>query len=100
MTSPGQRAGRGVVIEGRHNVSQWREADTGWVLSFDQADALFGRPGGVDAYNSRYGNQAVAYLLRRAEEYRGVVILSTGARPYLGGRAMSRIDQVVDFPPY
>ena len=77
-----------------------RAADTGWVLYFDQADALFGRPGGVDNSNSRYGNQAVAYLLRRAEAYRGVVILSTQARPYLDGPATSRIDRVVDFPRY
>jgi len=70
---------------------------TGWVLFFDEADALFGRRNGVNVHNSRYTNQELSYLLRRAGQYRGVVIISTLAKPYLGGHLRRLIDGIVEF---
>jgi len=75
-----------------------RAAQTGWVLFFDEADALFGKRSGLSSSNSRYANQEVSYLLRRAEQYRGVVILSTRGRPVLGGSLQRRVKEIVAFP--
>lgn len=70
---------------------------TGWVLFFDEADALFGRRNGVNVHNSRYTNQELSYLLRRAGQYRGAVIVSTQAKPYIGGHLRRLIDEIVEF---
>lgn len=37
----------------------------GWILFFDEADALFGKRTGVKDAHDRYANQEVSYLLRR-----------------------------------
>lgn len=74
-----------------------RASQTGWVLFFDEADALFRRRNGVSVQNSRYSNQEVSYLLRIAERYRGLVIVSTLAKPYLGGHLGPLIDGIVEF---
>ena len=69
----------------------------GWILYFDEADALFGKRTGVRSHNSRYANQEISYLLQRAEDYRGVVILSTHAKPEFAGRLMRRFEGLVEF---
>lgn len=48
----------------------------GWVLVFDEADALFGKRTGVKDSNDKYANQEVSYLLQRIEKYDGVVIIN------------------------
>ena len=49
----------------------------GWILFFDEADALFSRRSVSGSSNDRYANQQVSYLLQRMETYTGVVILRT-----------------------
>ncbi|MCB1886575.1 MAG: AAA family ATPase [Rhodocyclaceae bacterium] len=50
-----------------------RARQQGWVLFFDEADALFGKRTEVNDAHDRYANQEVSYLLRRREATPGVV---------------------------
>ena len=51
--------------------------ESGAVLLFDEADALFGSRSEVKGSHDRYANIEVNYLLQRIEEFGGVVILTT-----------------------
>lgn len=74
-----------------------RAGQRGWILFFDEADALFGKRTGVRPHNSRYANQEISYLLQRAEAYRGIVILSTQTKPRFSGRLLRRFEKVMAF---
>jgi hypothetical protein len=74
-----------------------RARRTGWVLFLDEADALFGRGHGVSVQNTRYFDQEVSYLLRIVGRYRGPVIISTLAQPYVGGHLGRHIDEILQF---
>ena len=50
------------------------------ILFFDEADSLFGKRSEVHDSHDRYANIQVSYLLRKMEEYQGVVILATNLR--------------------
>ncbi len=52
----------------------------GWVLLFDEADALFGKRTDVNDGHDRYANQEVGYLLGRLEPYRGLAIMTSNCR--------------------
>src|SRR5260221_7987980 len=54
-----------------------RAEDKGWILFFDEADALFGKRTNVRDAHDKYANQEVSYLLQRIEDYNGLVILAT-----------------------
>ncbi|MEM7038698.1 MAG: ATP-binding protein, partial [Bacteroidota bacterium] len=43
----------------------------GWILFFDEADAIFGKRGKVSDSRDRYANQEVSYLLQRIEDFDG-----------------------------
>ena len=49
----------------------------GWILFFDEADALFGKRANIRDAHSKYANQETSYLLQRIEDFKGIVILST-----------------------
>ncbi|HEX4293000.1 MAG TPA: ATP-binding protein [Rhizomicrobium sp.] len=68
-----------------------RAAEEGWVLFFDEADALFGKR------NDRAANQQIAYLLQRIEDYPGVVILSTDLSARLDEAYARRFQSVIRF---
>lgn len=51
-----------------------KRSDT--ILFFDEADALFGKRTGVKDSHDRYANLEINYLLQRAEDYSGLVILA------------------------
>jgi hypothetical protein len=57
-----------------------RAEQTGAVLFFDEADALFGKRTDVNDAHDRYANIDIAYLLQRIEAYEGLVILATNLR--------------------
>ena len=61
--------------------------DSGAILLFDEADALFGKRSEVKDSHDRYANIEVSYLLQRMEAYRGLAILTTQPE----GRARSRV---------
>jgi hypothetical protein len=71
----------------------------GWILFFDEADALFGKRVEGGSANDRSANQQIAYLLQRLEDYNGVVILATNFETSLDEAFTRRFESMVYFPP-
>jgi len=72
--------------------------NSGAILLFDEADALFGKRSEVKDSHDRYANIEVSYLLQRMEAYRGLAILTTNMRAALDTAFLRRIRFVVNFP--
>jgi hypothetical protein len=72
--------------------------ETGAILLFDEADALFGKRSEVKDSHDRYANIEVSYLLQRMESYRGLAILTTNFRAALDPAFLRRIRFIVNFP--
>lgn len=70
----------------------------GWILFFDEADALFGKRTKVEDSHDRYANQEVSYLLQRIEEFDGVVILASNLRHNIDDAFLRRFQSIVQFP--
>jgi SpoVK/Ycf46/Vps4 family AAA+-type ATPase len=71
---------------------------SGWILFFDEADALFGSRTKVSSSHDRYANQEVSYLLQRIEDYNGIVILASNMKGNIDDAFMRRFSSVVHFP--
>ena len=71
----------------------------GWILFFDEADALFGKRTEISSSHDRYANQEVAYLLQRIELFDGVTILATNLKDNLDQAFTRRFESLVYFPP-
>jgi SpoVK/Ycf46/Vps4 family AAA+-type ATPase len=71
---------------------------TGAILFFDEADALFGKRSEVRDSHDRYANIEVNYLLQRMEDYRGLAILATNMKSQMDQAFMRRLRFLVDFP--
>ena len=72
--------------------------DSGAILLFDEADALFGKRSEVKDSHDRYANIETSYLLQRMESYRGLAILATNTKDSLDKSFMRRLRFIVDFP--
>ena len=72
--------------------------DSGAILLFDEADALFGKRSEVRDSHDRYANIEVSYLLQRMESYRGLAILTTNLKAALDAAFQRRLRFVVQFP--
>ena len=72
--------------------------DSGAILLFDEADALFGKRTEVKDSHDRYANLEVSYLLQRMEAYRGLAILTTNMRQAIDAAFLRRIRFVIEFP--
>ena len=72
--------------------------DSGSLLFFDEADALFGKRTEVKDSHDRYANIEINYLLQRMESYRGLAILATNMKSALDQAFLRRLRMVVDFP--
>lgn len=72
--------------------------DSGAILFFDEADALFGKRSEVKDSHDRYANIEINYLLQRMEAYRGLAILATNMKSALDSAFMRRIRFIVNFP--
>jgi hypothetical protein len=70
----------------------------GWILFFDEADALFGKRGESKDAHDRYANQEVAYLLQRIESFEGIALLASNLRENLDDAFTRRFELVVYFP--
>ncbi|MGR9052426.1 MAG: ATP-binding protein [Gammaproteobacteria bacterium] len=70
----------------------------GWILFFDEADALFGKR--VDSKDAidRYANQEVSFLLQRIETFDGIVILASNLRHNVDEAFMRRFESSIYFP--
>jgi len=75
-----------------------RAEDKGWVLFFDEADALFGKRTNVRDAHDKYANQEVSYLLQRMEDYNGLVILATNMKNNIDEAFIRRFNLILKFP--
>lgn len=75
-----------------------RAEDKGWILFFDEADALFAKRSNVRDAHDRYANQEIAYLLQRIENYNGVVILTTNMKNNIDEAFKRRFQTIISFP--
>jgi hypothetical protein len=72
--------------------------ESGAILLFDEADALFGKRSEVKDSHDRYANIEVSYLLQRIEAYRGLAILTTNLKSALDAAFLRRLRFIVQFP--
>lgn len=72
--------------------------NSGAILLFDEADALFGKRSEVKDSHDRFANIEVSYLLQQMEAYRGLAILTTNLKHALDPAFLRRIRFVVSFP--
>jgi len=72
--------------------------ESGAILLFDEADALFGNRSEVKDSHDRYANIEVSYLLQRMESYRGLAILTTNLKAALDVAFQRRLRFIVHFP--
>lgn len=72
--------------------------DSGAILFFDEADALFGKRSEVKDSHDRYANTQIDYLLQRMEAYPGLAILATNMKSALDKAFTRRLRFIVDFP--
>lgn len=70
----------------------------GWILFFDEADALFGKRVESKSSHDRYANQEVSYLLQRIESFDGIVILASNLKDNLDTAFMRRFESATYFP--
>ena len=75
-----------------------RAEDKGWILFFDEADALFGKRTNVRDAHDKYANQEVSYLLQRIEDYNGLVILATNMKNNIDPAFIRRFNSILNFP--
>jgi hypothetical protein len=76
---------------------------TGFVLLFDEADALFGQRTRVDGADDRYAREKTGFLVRQIESHTGLVLLTTnrctdGDDPLLAERLRKRYFRTIRFP--
>ncbi len=70
----------------------------GWILFFDEADALFGKRSETKDAHDRYANQETAFLLQRLETFDGIAILASNFRDNLDEAFSRRFESVIYFP--
>jgi shikimate kinase len=73
--------------------------DSGALLFFDEADALFGNRTQVKDAHDRFANIEIDYLLQRIERFDGVAVLATNRRQDLDPAFVRRLRFVVEFLP-
>lgn len=69
----------------------------GWILFFDEADALFGKRTKVEDAHDKYANQEVSYLLQRIEDFNGIIILASNMKSNLDDAFVRRFETIVNF---
>ncbi len=72
--------------------------ESGAILFFDEADALFGKRSEVRDSHDRFANIEINYLLQRMEDYSGLAILATNMKSLLDQAFLRRLRFLVDFP--
>ncbi len=71
--------------------------ESGVVLFFDEADAIFGKRSETKDAHDRYANIEVSYLLQKIEEYDGLVILASNFKNNIDEAFMRRMRFIVEF---
>ncbi|NQW28718.1 MAG: ATP-binding protein [Flammeovirgaceae bacterium] len=70
----------------------------GWILFFDEADALFSKRTSTQSSNDMHANQQVSYLLQRIEDFDGVAILASNFKDNIDDAFLRRFQSIVYFP--
>ncbi len=70
----------------------------GWILFFDEADALFGKRSETKDAHDRYANQEVSFLLQRIETFDGIAILASNQRENIDEAFARRFESMIYFP--
>ncbi|KAA3613643.1 MAG: ATP-binding protein [Calditrichaeota bacterium] len=70
----------------------------GWILFFDEADALFGKRSATRNAHDRYANQEISFLLQRIETFDGIAILASNIRENLDSAFSRRFESIIYFP--
>ena len=70
----------------------------GWILFFDEADALFGKRSETRDAHDRYANQEVSFLLQRIETFDGIAILASNQKENIDAAFARRFESIVYFP--
>ena len=70
----------------------------GWILFFDEADALFGKRSETKDAHDRYANQEVSFLLQRVEVFDGITILASNLKDNLDSAFARRFESIVYVP--
>ncbi len=70
----------------------------GWILFFDEADALYRKRTNVRDAHDRYANIEIAYLLEKIEKYNAIVILTTNMKSNIDEAFKRRFQTVINFP--
>ena len=70
----------------------------GWILFFDEADALFGKRSETRDAHDRYANQEVSFLLQRIETFDGIALLASNRRENLDEAFTRRFESIIYFP--
>ncbi len=69
----------------------------GWILFFDEADALFAKRTEASSGNDRYANLEVSYLLQRIETCTAVTILATNLRSRIDDEFSRHFQSMIAF---
>ncbi|MFS0726546.1 AAA family ATPase [Paenibacillus sp. 1P07SE] len=88
------------IGETEKNLSEIFEqaGQSGAILFFDEADALFGKRSEVKDAHDKYANMETSYLLQKMEEYEGITILATNFAQNLDDAFVRRIQYIIRFP--
>ena len=70
----------------------------GWILFFDEADALFGKRSETKDSHDRYANQEVSFLLQRIETFDGIAILASNQKDNMDQAFARRFESIIYFP--
>lgn len=69
----------------------------GWILFFDEADAIFGKRTQAKGTHDKYANQEVSYLLQRIENHPGLIIFSSKQEINIGDSSEKQFDTIIEF---
>lgn len=75
-----------------------RAEGTGYLLFFDEADALFGARTEIKDAHDRFANTDTNYLLQAIEQYPGIAILASNRKANMDSGFTRRLRYVLDFP--
>ncbi len=75
-----------------------RAEDKGWILFFDEADAIFGKRTSIRDAHDKYANQEVSYLLQRIEDYNGLIIMASNMKTNIDESFIRRFNSMLRFP--
>ena len=68
-----------------------------WILFFDEGDALLGNRKKSDSSTGNQGNQEIAYLLQRIEDFDGLIIVATNLKDNMDQAFMRRFESCIHF---